>query len=466
MSSTPLRRALGALALLLAVVVAGSACTRTVVGQASPDAGGVKKNAAPSDLPIENGNGSKIDQLVANSLDDVMTYWDEQFKKTFGKSMPKLEGGVHAYEPDQAEPIPCFADNEKQYAANNAFYCPTEDAIAYDRKFLTQLVQEFGEFIVPLVFAHEFGHAIQDRVGVQSDKSIAWEGQADCYAGVFTQAAVDGTAHFKATDADLDTVLGGYLMLRDEPGASADDQMAHGSAFDRVSAFQEGFNDGGKHCYTSFGNDREYTEIAYTSTDKANEGNLPYDETLQTIPPAMNAFGQAVIGDSWQDVAASGFSGASAKCDGEPSKEQVFYCPADTTVHYAETKLVQQSYDKFGDFAAMAAVGMGYAAAIQDESGAKTTGKKPFEQRLCLVGAFAGGAFEATVSNKPSPTSGNLKLSAGDLDEAVMLLIAIGEDDAFLQTYGLDPFDRINTFREAVVAGRDDPEGAAKSCLG
>lgn len=465
MTSVFIRRAISALTLLLTCALALSACTRTVEGTATLSQDGVKKDAEPSDLQIENSDGGEIDQLVANSMDDVMSYWEKSFPKVFGEKMPPLKGGIHAYEPNQSGPIPCFADNEKQAAANNAFYCPTEDAVAYDRAFLGQLVDEFGEFIVPLVFAHEFGHAIQARVGVKSDKSIALEGQADCYAGAFTKAAAEGTAHFKATDDDLDSVLGGYLMLRDEPGYSADEQMAHGTAFDRVGAFQEGFNDGAQHCVDAFGPDREYTEIQYTTpNDKANDGNLSYDKISQLIPTEMNSFGKKVVGGDWSEVEAAPFDGGAGTCDGKKQSAQVFYCGDDKKVYFGDKDFVQQAYDKYGDFASVVAVGLGYGEAMLQQSNTKLDDKDDFKAQLCLTGAYAGAAFAANVDGKKSPF-GTLQLSAGDLDEAVSLLIGIGEDDQFVDTHGLDAFDRINTFREAVLEGRQDPEQTAKSCL-
>lgn len=464
MISRSLRRAGSALALLLAVLVVASACTRTVVGVASHDDGGVKQDAPPSDLKIEGGDGGPVDQLVANSMDDIMKYWEGQFESVFGSKMPPLKGGIHAYEPDQSGPIPCFSDNQKKQAANNAYYCPSDDAIAYDRAFVGKLMNEFGEFIVPLIFAHEFGHAIQGRVGVETEKSIAWEGQADCYAGVFTKQAHEGTEHFKADSQDLETVLGGYLMLRDTPGYSADDQQAHGSAFDRVGAFQEGFNEGGKHCYTSFGSDREYTAIPFTAQDKATEGNLPYDETLEVLPTEMNGYGEVLVGSDWKTVDASGFEGKSAKCDGTPNPELVFYCAKDNTVYYAEKQFVKQVYDKFGDFAAMTSIALGYADAMLDAGGSKKKGKDAFEARLCLIGSYGGGAFEATVSGVKSPLGG-LQMSAGDLDEAVALLIAIGGKNEFVNTYDMDAFARIDVFRKAVLDGRQDPLKTAKACL-
>ena len=42
------------------------------------------------------------------------------------------------------------------------------------------------------------------------------------------------------------------LLLRDAPGQSAADPSAHGSAFDRIGAFQDGFESGAEQCATYF----------------------------------------------------------------------------------------------------------------------------------------------------------------------------------------------------------------------
>ena len=53
---------------------------------------------------------------------------------------------------------------------------------------------------------------------------------------------------FDVTAADLDTALAGILDLRDTPGTSTIDPNAHGSGFDRVSAFQDGYDNGLDKC--------------------------------------------------------------------------------------------------------------------------------------------------------------------------------------------------------------------------
>lgn len=450
-------------ALLLAALLL-TACTHTITGYATYTSGGIKMDVPPSDFEIVNDNGSDIDQLAANSMDDITAYWDEHFEGIFDTELEPLQGGVHAYDVDGDMPIPCFPEQDRQYAKNNAFYCPSADAIGYDRAFLEELADTFGDFIVPLVMAHEYGHAIQGRVGRPTNMTISAEGQADCYAGVFTQATVEGTTYFKSNSQDLTTVLGGYLLLRDQPGATPDEPQAHGSAFDRVNAFQEGFYEGGSHCYTSFGSDREYTGLPYTSeSDYANAGNMPYEQMLTYIPQEMNTFGSVAAGDDWTVVQAQGFSSDAPSCDSRSTIEHVFYCPDGETL-YVNMNLIQQAYDNFGDFAAMTMMALGYSEAIQELSGLSTDSADGFQSRLCLVGSYAGAAFEATAAGEPSPLGG-LKLSAGDLDEAVMILIALGEEDKYISTYELDAFERIDTFRQGVLEGRDDAVGAVSSCL-
>ena len=62
---------------------------------------------------------------------------------------------------DSAAP-PCTTD--PQEVAGNAFYCSTEDVVAWDaQQLLPELQDKFGDFVIPVVMAHEWGHAVQAR---------------------------------------------------------------------------------------------------------------------------------------------------------------------------------------------------------------------------------------------------------------------------------------------------------------
>ena len=137
-----------------------------------------------------------------------------------------------------------------QEVAGNAFYCDEGDFIAYDeQKLIPQLRQQFGDFAVGLVLAHEWGHAVQTRVHFSSRASVYVELQADCFAGAWAQhvANGDGTS-LRLSDDDLDHALAGFLELRDPSGVDGGDAGAHGNAFDRVGVFQDGIDGGARAC--------------------------------------------------------------------------------------------------------------------------------------------------------------------------------------------------------------------------
>lgn len=465
MPSRSLKRAvLTPLTILLAVLVTAS-CAVTIRGHASFSSGGLKEDAPPSDLKIEYSDGGEVDQLVANSVDDIMHYWDEQFPEVFGKDLEPLEGGIYSMTPTENREVPCGPGISGQEIENNAFYCIPDDLIAYDRNFAEMLGDEYGDLLVTLILAHEAGHFVQSRTTGFNDKGIAIETQADCYAGAFVKEAEKGTTHFKVTRADLDGVLSGYLLFRTQPGGSPDDPNAHGSGFDRIAAFQEGFNEGPEHCKDAFGPDRTYTQIPYQDkNDAANMGNASYEQSLQFAENEMQLFAETIVDDqqgTWDNVPAVGYQGSKGECDGEKQNAQVFYCAEDQTVYYSEA-LTKKAYNQYGDYAVMQLMGLAYGDAIQDAIDSKNKSGKKFKASLCMTGAYAGSAFALTLAGKP--TKGGLILSAGDLDEAVAVLIGLGEANTVVNTYQVDAFGRVDVLREGYGLG-EDGETNAVQCL-
>lgn len=455
--STARRSARAALFVLIGIVVlaVGAACTTTVVGQASY-ANGINKLAPQSDLEIKGSDGGKIDKLVANSLSDIFDYWKGAFEKDFGKKWKSIKGGVYSYTASQDEKIPCIGSAKT--GADNAYYCPSGDLIAYDRDFLKKLADQYGDFIVPLILAHEYGHAIQNELGDTGAKSIVVETQADCYAGVFIHATAKGTPHFSVSTKDLDPVLAGYLLFRDEPGGSASSAGSHGSGFDRVSAFQEGYVDGAQACLKNFNNKRTFTETPYTSpNDAANKGNAPYSSIGQIGTDEFNLYFAKVLSEKnkkWSEVKSKQFDGKSASCDGKKQKGLIFLCSSDDTVYYAGTDLAEEAYQKFGDYAVVQLMGIEYADAALDVLGNKAKNKDRLTKQICLTGTYAGDAFRRTAEGQAT-LAGNT-LSAGDLDEAVAVLLGIGSSNAVIDTHGMTAFDRINAFREGVLSSIND----------
>ena len=76
--------------------------------------------------------------------------------------------------------------------------------------------------------------------------------------------------------SDLDTALAGLLTLSDPSGVDGAQDGAHGNGFDRVSAFQDGFESGAEVCAGYESDPPAVTEAGYTSyEDQATGGNLP-----------------------------------------------------------------------------------------------------------------------------------------------------------------------------------------------
>src|SRR5699024_5384976 len=96
----------------------------------------------------------------------------------------------------------------------------------------------------------ECGHVIQspDRSRLEAS-SITEELQADCYAGAWVRHVRDADeTHFSVDNTTLDESVAAIIELRDQPGSTPDAPDAHGSGFDRVSAFQDGYQGGAANC--------------------------------------------------------------------------------------------------------------------------------------------------------------------------------------------------------------------------
>src|SRR3712207_9182506 len=86
-----------------------------------------------------------------------------------------------------------------------------------------------------------------------------------------------------------DDVVRGFLLLRDDVGSDPDDTEAHGSFFDRVSAFYEGYDSGLATCRDAFGEDRLFTAAQFAPTDYASQGNAAFDDIVTWVGTTLPA---------------------------------------------------------------------------------------------------------------------------------------------------------------------------------
>ncbi len=226
MTATSRPVALAAGLVSLALVLSGCGTT-TVSGQASSAEPPITDVAADA-FPITGSAETPADVTARNALADLNDFWTQQFPDVYGEDFPQLTGGYFSVDPGDVDEslypggeIGCSSAPEE--VEQNAFYCPpdvgasNEDSISYDRAFLAELADQYGRFLPALIMAHEFGHAVQGRVGYPAnDTSINTETQADCFAGAWTRWVADGNAAHETIRApELDGLLAGYFIVRD-----------------------------------------------------------------------------------------------------------------------------------------------------------------------------------------------------------------------------------------------------------
>ena len=432
-----------------------SGCVSVVIGR--PSAQHQTPRGADGGVTVTGAVDSSVDERARNALADLELYWTERFPDVYGQEFRPLEGGYFSVDPGDVDRrvyprgVGCGADPRE--AENNAFYCqdpqsPNSDSITYDRAFLGELAAEHGRFLPALVMAHEFGHAVQARVGLP-DASITIETQADCLAGAWTAWVAAGEApNSRLREPELDELLRGYFLLRDPVGTSSAEESAHGSYFDRVSGFQDGFDGGPETCRDEFGPDRVFTQGAFTrDSDFATGGNASYPRLLGFVDTSLPAVWEQafrdVFGGEFQAPEIEGFARQAPDCAPDPDRDLVF-CPDEAVVAFDEADLTRPAYE-LGDFAVATAIAIPYSLAVREQLGLSSDDEEAVRSALCLTGWYA-----AKIYNKQAP---GVEISPGDLDESVQFLLAYGNDPDVLPSVDLSGFQQVDLFRAGFLGG-------------
>jgi predicted metalloprotease len=451
----------------LPMAVAGallSGCSVQVVpGRASPGPG-EPVDVAPDAFPITGAGDTGVDQLARNALADLNMFWSQAYPEFFGEEFRPLENGYFSVDSDAVDRsaypstgIGCEGSpTDPEEVAGNAYYDPSCDLIAYDRALLEELSDEHGRFLGPVVMAHEFGHAMQGRFGfAESGRSIQDETQADCLAGAWTGWVAEGKAeHVSLRTPELDDVIRGFLLLRDDVGSDPDASQAHGSYFDRVSAFYEGFEGGVASCRDDFGEDRLFTAAAFSDDrDYASQGNAEFDQivewTTTTLPEFWSGVFPSAFGSEFTPPAVEGFEETAPDCDGVRDRD-LGYCAEDETVYLDETDLATPAYDEIGDFALTTALSLPYSLAVRDQAGLSVDDGAATRSAVCLTGWYEvqwyDGAFTDTTQAVISP---------GDIDEAVQFLLEYGVRSEVFANTSATGFELVGAFRTGFLEGGD-----------
>lgn len=239
---------------------------------------GIRPGAPAPAGTVQNSDHGAIDQLALLGLNDIEEFWSKKFPDAFQQKFKPISNAV-SYESDNPNgPAVCGGPT---YGRVNASYCIDDDVMAWDRAVLMPIVEEnFQNMAVIAVLAHEYGHAVQWAAKLVTKRTpvVVDEQQADCFAGAYLRWVAEGKSpRFTLSAADgLTHVLAGVVASRD-PVLTPDEtdmlKKGHGTALDRVGAFQIGFDEGTQRC-------------AKIDMDDVNarRGDLPL--TLQADPGA------------------------------------------------------------------------------------------------------------------------------------------------------------------------------------
>ena len=477
------------------LILATGACAQEadenpLAGDPTGDPGGSDDPDADGPVPAP---ADGLDALVGGAIDDVEAYWTETYPAVYDAPFEPLAGGYHAYGPDTELPRCGPAPISYRDIAGNAFYCPTEDLIAWDQvNLIPQLNETYGAFTVGIVFAHEFAHAIQERADVRG-RTIDLELQADCYAGAWTAHVADGGGDtFEVTDRELDSSVAGMVAIRDQPGTTEDDPAAHGSGFDRIGAFQEGYENGPQHCAAYEGTPRRTFDIPFSPREQmsTDPGTLAPDDVPsapcpddlddrvlsgQYDPDANEATGCGLaslleadlnvfyavlfdqLGQAWtpiDDLVLVDPTSDEIRCGGDTlSGDELVgaavYCEDENVVAIDGSRLITELY-RIGDFAFGAEVARLWAIGAQAQLGVDVESEDQSLRADCMTGLYARSIAPEVAVGEPDSTL--LTISPGDLDEGIQGFIAYG--DALADDTGT-AFERTDALRTGVVEGLD-----------
>jgi uncharacterized protein len=244
-----------AIYLLVALIGGGGS-----LGQLGPlDGAQVGRGDTPAEVSSECKTGQdaneREDCRVVAVVNSVQKFWAGVFQR----SNRHYQYVDTVFFTDQVQTGCGLADSQV-----GPFYCPNDHLVYIDLGFFDDLQSQFGvgnsAFVQAYVLAHEYGHHVQDQLGVlqqvgsdrqgPESKAVRSELQADCYAGVWAAHAVETGLVEELTQADINDGLDAASAIGDDriqeqtQGQVNKETWTHGSSEQRRRWFSRGYENG------------------------------------------------------------------------------------------------------------------------------------------------------------------------------------------------------------------------------
>jgi uncharacterized protein len=205
-----------------------------------------------------------LEQTLCGAVEDVSDYWVAEWPQVF--------------DGQYRDAITRFFSGSVNTGCGQAssqmgpFYCPADEKVYFDLDFLVQMQQQFGavgDLAAQYIVAHEYGHHVQNVLGVSSEVSrlqqqnpsqanqysVALELQADCFAGAWARSADQrGLLEPGEIEEALNAAAAvGDDRIQEQAGMRVDpEQFTHGTAQQRVDWFRRGYDTGDPRRCTTF----------------------------------------------------------------------------------------------------------------------------------------------------------------------------------------------------------------------
>jgi len=251
---------LGAIGVIIYLLVALLGGGGGLNDQLTPlDGTQVGRGDTPAEVSTECRTGQdaneREDCRIVAVVNSVQKFWDGVFQRS-GRKYRFVDTVSFT---DQVQTGCGFASSQV-----GPFYCPNDQLVYIDLGFFDELQSRFGVGSAPFtqayVLAHEYGHHVQDQLGVlqqigndrqgPESRAVRSELQADCYAGVWAAHAVETGLVEQLTQADINDGLDAAAAIGDDriqeqtQGQVNKETWTHGSSEQRRRWFSRGYENG------------------------------------------------------------------------------------------------------------------------------------------------------------------------------------------------------------------------------